>query len=248
MFGFYFDPNYVWLVLIPTMVLSLGAQMWVRSAYSRWSQIRNSRNVTGAQAAQIIIDRTPVGDVAVQTSDGPRSRYSQGIRLERTPGQLTDHYDPQTHTVRMSDMVATQPSVASMAIVAHELGHAQQHEENSVLIQMRNFLIPAVTISPQIAMGLILAGLLFQFTGLLWLGIIFFGLTVLFMVLTLPVEFDASRRGLLLLEQSGLFGSEDDRNGARAVLTAAGMTYVAAAVTAILQLLYYVSLASRSRD
>lgn len=247
MFGFYWDSNYLLLIVITT-VISIGAQMWVRSAYGRWSQVRNGKGVTGAQAAQIIIDRTPVGDVAVNTGDGPRSRYAQGIRLERVAGQMTDHYDPQTHTVRMSEGVAAQPSVASMAIVAHELGHAQQHEENSVLITLRNFLVPAVTFSPQLALGLILAGLLFQTDGLLWLGILAFGLTVVFVVLTLPVEFDASRRGLLLLEQSGLFTSEDDRQGARAVLTAAGMTYVAAAVTAILQLLYYVSLAQRSRD
>lgn len=244
---FLWDSSYLLLIIVTTAI-SLAAQFWVRSAYGRWSQVRNSNNVTGAQAAQIIIDRTPVGDVVVNTGDGPRSHYSQGIRLERVAGQMTDHYDPQTHTVRMSEQVAAQPSVASMAIVAHELGHAQQHEENSVLIQLRNFLIPAVTISPQVAIGLILMGVLFQTSGLLWLGIIFFGLTVVFVVLTLPVEFDASRRGLLLLEQSGLFGSEEDREGARSVLTAAGMTYVAAAVTAILQLLYYVSLAQRSRD
>ena len=132
-----------------------------------------------------------------------------------------------------------------MAVVAHELGHAQQHEENSFLIQMRNFLVPAVSLSPQIAFGLIFVGFLLRADGLLWLGILFFGLVVLFSVLTLPVEFDASRRGLILLREAGLMSNDEDQNGSRTVLTAAALTYVAAAVTAILQLLYYISLAQR---
>src|SRR5690606_7413480 len=112
----------------------------------------------------------------------------------------------------------------AMAVVAHELGHAQQHEENSIFIVMRNFLLPAVSLSPQIAFGLIFAGLIFNIAGLLWLGIIFFGLVVLFSVLTLPVEFDASRRGLILLQEAGLMESPEDAGGARQVLTAAGLT------------------------
>ena len=168
------------------------------------------------------------------------------VSLERTAGAFTDHYDPRTHTVRMSEDVANKPSVAAMAVVAHELGHAQQHEENSIFIVMRNFLLPAVSLSPQIAFGLIFAGLIFNIAGLLWLGIIFFGLVVLFSVLTLPVEFDASRRGLILLQEAGLMESPEDAGGARQVLTAAGLTYVAAAIGAILQLLYYISLARRN--
>ncbi len=242
---FIFDSNYLLLVFIPTIIISLLAQMYVRSQFSKWGNTRNGSGLTGAQVAQRIIDRTPVGDVGFAAAD-PRRQMAgaSGISLERTAGAFTDHYDPRTHTVRMSEEVANKPSVAAMAVVAHELGHAQQHEENSVLIQMRNFLLPAVAVSPQIAFGLIFAGLIFRFEGLLWLGIIFFGLTVLFAVLTLPVEFDASRRGLILLEQAGLMNTAEDR-GARQVLTAAGLTYVAAAVTAVLQLLYYISLAQR---
>ena len=114
-------------------------------------------------------------------------------------------------------------------------------------MQMRNFLVPAVSISPTIAFGLIFIGLIFRMTGLLWLGILFFGLMVLFTILTLPVEIDASRRGLNLLRESGLMQTEEDQTGSRAVLTAAAMTYVAAAITAVLQLLYYLSLAQRRR-
>ncbi len=243
---FYFDSNYLWLVFIPTVIISLMAQMYVRSQFSKWGNTRNGSGLTGAQVAQRIIDRTPVGDVAFAAADPRRQTAAAGISLERTAGAFTDHYDPRTHTVRMSEEVANKPSVAAMAVVAHELGHAQQHEENSILIQMRNFLLPAVSLSPQLAFGLIFAGLIFQFSGLLWLGIIFFGLTVIFAILTLPVEFDASRRGLILLEQAGLMNAPED-SGARQVLTAAGLTYVAAAVTAVLQLLYYISLAQRRR-
>jgi hypothetical protein len=248
---FLFDFNYVLLVMIPAAVLSLAAQFFVRSAYSKWSDVQNGSGLTGADVARQILSRTGLGQSSVRFERAPapagaRAR-SSGVTLERTAGQLTDHYDPRTHTVRMSEGVASRPSVAAMAIVAHELGHAQQHEENSILIQMRSFLIPAVQVSPNVAFMLIFAGLIFQFEALLWLGILFFGVVVLFMVLTLPVEIDASRRGLALLDQAGLMRSNQDSSGSRQVLTAAALTYVAAAITAILQLLYYISLASRRR-
>ncbi|HLV34340.1 MAG TPA: zinc metallopeptidase [Spirillospora sp.] len=241
-----FDPAYLLFVFLPAMILSIAAQVYVRSSFNKWSNVRNGANLTGTEIARRILARTSVGNVSFEQ---PRVRGFQpaaaGVSLERTAGAFTDHYDPRTHTVRLSDATASTPSVAAMAVVAHELGHAQQHEENSILIQMRNFLVPAVALSPQIAFGLIFIGLLFNLTGLMWLGIMFFGLLVVFAVLTLPVEFDASRRGLNLLRDAGLFVTEEDQRGSRAVLTAAAMTYVAAAVTAILQLLYYISLAQR---
>ncbi len=246
----FFDTNYLLFVFLPTLLISLAAQAYVRSAYSKWSQVRNASGLTGAQVAQRIITQTRLGDVNFENASGwseARGARVEGIGLERVPGELTDHYDPSSHTVRMSDSVATQPTVASMAIVAHELGHAQQHEENSIFIQMRNFLIPAVRFSPQVAFAMIFAGLLFQITALLWLGIAFFAVMVVFTILTLPVEIDASRRGLILLREAGLMNSEEDATGSRAVLTAAAMTYVAAAVTAVLQLIYYISIAQRRR-
>jgi len=169
------------------------------------------------------------------------------IKLERTPGQLTDHYDPRSHTVRMSEDVAGKPSVASMAIVAHELGHAQQHENNSFLISVRSLLIPAVNFSSPLSYLCILFGFMFYIPGLFGLGIIFYAVMVLFTLVTLPVEFDASRRGLKLLDQSGLIQTDAEKSGSRQVLQAAGLTYVAAATTAILKLLYFLSLAARSR-
>jgi hypothetical protein len=276
---FYIDPLYIWIFII-TLVISIGAQLFIRSAYNKWSKVRNSAGMTGAQVGQEIVRRTSLGDSGYSVPD-PRaskeisrladlkdkgviteeeyraktvqlertsaSTVASSIHFERIGGAMTDHYDPRSHTVRMSDSVATQPSVSAMAIVAHELGHAEQHEQSSIFISMRNVLLPAVRFSPQVALLLIFVGLFFNLVGLLWIGIFFYALMVVFTILTLPVEIDASRRGLRLLRESGLMQSEDDARGSRQVLTAAASTYIAAAVTAILQLLYYISLANRRR-
>jgi Zn-dependent membrane protease YugP len=225
---FIFDGNYLLWVFLPTLILSLLAQFFVRSAFSKWGNIRNSLNMSGVQVAERLAQNAGLT-----------------VGLEGTPGPMGDHYDPSSHIVRLSQEVAAKPSVAAMAVVAHELGHAQQHQANSVLIQMRNFLVPAMTISPNIAYGLILAGLLLNVAGLIWLGVLFFGIVVMFMLLTLPVEIDASMRGLRLLRDAGMMQTSDDASGSRQVLTAAALTYVAAFVTALLQLLYYASIASR---
>lgn len=225
-----FDTSYLLLVLLPTLVLSGLAQWYVRSAYSRWSQTRNSAGMTGAQVAQAIFQRTPLNPVP----------------LEAAPGELSDHYDPGQNVVRLSRTIATVPSVASMAVAAHELGHVQQYQSGSFLIQARSFLLPAVRFSPMISYALIMAGFLFQALGLMWLGVIVFGISVVFMVLTLPVELDASRRALVLLREAGLLQSPEDERGARNMLNAAATTYLAAALTSVLTLLYYISLIQRS--
>jgi Zn-dependent membrane protease YugP len=226
-----FDPTYLLFVFVPTLLLSLAAQAFVKSAYSKWSQVRNGSGLSGVQVAERIFSRTDV----------------RSVGFERVPGQLSDHYDPQHQVVRLSEDIATVPSVDAMAVVAHELGHVQQHQQESVLIQTRNFLVPGVQLAPQIGYLMIFAGLFLHITGLIWVGILLFGVMVVFMILTLPVEIDASRRGLRLLNQSGLLVAEQDASGARQVLTAAAMTYVAAAISAVLQLLYFVSLANRRR-
>lgn len=227
----FFDSSYLLYVFLPALVLSLLAQMFVRSAYAKWSRVPNGANLTGAQVAQRIMERTNV----------------RGVAMEGIEGQLTDHYDPRAHVIRISRTNATIPSVAGMAVVAHELGHAQQHQERSILIEMRNFLVPAVQLSPTVGYLMILLGLSLRITGLFWVGILAFGVMVIFMLLTLPVEIDASRRGLILLRESGLMVDEGDVQGSRAVLTAAAMTYLAAAIQAVLQLLYFLSLGSRRR-
>ncbi len=230
-FGGFFNSGYFLLVFLPAIILSLGAQFLVMSAFSKWTKVRNSANLTGVQVAERI----------------KRSAGLEGVGLEGTPGQRSDHFDPTTNVVRMSQEVATTPSVAAMAVVAHELGHAQQYAEHSMLIQMRSFLIPAMRFSPMVSYLLIIAGLLLNLAGLIEIGILFYAVVVLFMVLTLPVEIDASRRGLKLLSESGLMMSTDDSGGSRSVLTAAALTYVAAAITALLNLLYYISLLNRRR-
>jgi Zn-dependent membrane protease YugP len=225
---FFFDSGYLLMVFVPTLIISGLAQFLVRSAYSKWTKVANANSYNGSDTARHIMHYAGLN-----------------VSLEAVPQEMGDHYDPGSHTVRMSPGVAGTKSVASMAIVAHELGHAQQHQDGSVLIGARNFLLPAVQFSPILSYGLIMAGLFFRMTGLAWLGIAFFAVSVLFMMLTLPVEIDASLRGLKLLEESGLMRSEQDRSGARQVLTAAALTYVAAAVTSLLTLLYYLSLVSR---
>jgi uncharacterized protein len=226
-----FDPNYLLFVFLPALVLSLLAQFFVTSAFNKWSEIRNGRGVTGIQVAETIM----------------RQASLTNVRIEGTAGRLTDHYDPQSGVVRLSQDVATRPSVAAMAIVAHEFGHVQQHAQNSILIAMRNFLVPAVRFSPTISYFLIFAGLLFRVADLILAGALFFGVVVIFMLLTLPVEIDASLRGMRLLRETGLMATAEDSSGAGQVLTAAALTYIAAFVSALLQLLYYLSLAQRRR-
>jgi Zn-dependent membrane protease YugP len=228
---FYFDPLYLILVVLPAAVLSGLAQMYIRSTYSKWSQIPNQKGINGAQTGALIM----------------RNNGLQ-VQLDRTPQPLGDHFDPREGIVRLSPEVASQPSVASMAIAAHEFGHVQQHAQGSILMAARGFLLPAVQLSPMISYGLILVGIIFNMAGLAWLGVAFFALTVLFMLLTLPIEIDASVRAMKMLNAGGLITTDEERAGARSVLTAAALTYIAAAITAILQLVYYASLVSRSDD
>jgi len=227
----YINPVYFWYVFIPTLLLSLLVQIYLQSTFRKWSKTRNGAGLNGVQVGRAIFEQTPL----------------QSVRMERTPGALSDHFDPASNIVRLSDAVAMQSSVAAMAITAHELGHVQQYQTGSALIKMRGFLLPALQFSPTISYIAILLGLIFDMTGLIWIGIFFFCLLVIFSLLTLPVEIDASRRGLRLLSEAGLLKTESDASGSRQMLTSAAMTYLAAAVTSILQLLYYISLARRSQ-
>ena len=226
---FYIDPNYFWYVLIPTLIISVGVQVYLKSTFNKWGHVRNHINMNGLQVGQSLFAKTPL----------------KAIPLQRTPGSLSDHFDPKANVVRLSDPIATQPSVAAMAVTAHELGHVQQYQTGSALISARGFLLPALQFSPTLSYIAILLGFWFNMTGLIWIGIFFFALMVLFSILTLPVEIDASRRGLRLLREAGLFQNAEDERGARSMLTAAGLTYLAAAVTSILTLLYYISRAQQ---
>lgn len=230
----FFDSNYILLVMLPTLIISGLAQASVRGAYQKWGNIRNSQGVNGQQTAQLLF----------------RSGGVQPVGLEVTGGQLTDHYDPGKGVVRISQGVALQPSVASMAVAAHELGHVQQHQQNSPLMGLRSMLVPSAQFGPSIGIMLIIIGLMLNATGLATIGLVLFAGAALFTIVTLPVELDASRRALKMLDQTGLLATEQDRDGAKAVLRAAAFTYVAAVATSILTLLYYAMLVfgGRNRD
>ncbi|NLX50221.1 MAG: zinc metallopeptidase [Methanospirillum sp.] len=224
---FFFDPIYFIFILIPTILISAGVQVWLSRTYAKWSQVPNHVGLNGLQVGKTLFTRTGL----------------QPIGLQTTQGDLSDHFDPSANVVRLSHDIATVPSVASMAVTAHELGHVQQYQTGSGMMKVRNLLVPAVKFSPTLSYICILLGLIMNVAGLFYLGILFFALMVIFTLMTVPIEFDASRRAFRLLDEAGLLVDDTDRRGSRAMLTAAGFTYVAAAVTAILQLLYYLALA-----
>jgi hypothetical protein len=232
----FFDPLYI-LVIVATLVVSGGAQLYIRSTYGRWNRIANAAGLSGAQVAEFLRDNARFGD---------RLGRDAITAIKLAPGELSDHFDPRDRSLSLSEAVATQPSIASMAIAAHEVGHAQQVAEGSALMQARSLLVPAVSVGPGLAYLLIVAGIIFQMTGLLTIGIVLFGIAVLFSVLTLPVEIQASQKALAMLESTGVVTTAQDRDGAKSMLRAAALTYLAGAIAAILTLLYYLTLARRS--
>jgi Zn-dependent membrane protease YugP len=227
---FFYNGSYMLWVMLPTLLLSLFAQWKVRSAYSRWSRVANERGVTGLQTAQLIMQHAGL----------------EYVEIDRVAGELTDFYDPRNRSIHLSQS-STQPSIAAMAVVAHELGHAEQHKVGSAMLSLRSALVPAANIGSQLSWILILAGLFLGLTNLAWLGVLLFAVAVAFTLVTLPVEFDASRRAKRNLRDLNLVSSAE-ASGVSAVLDAAALTYVAAAAGAVLQLLYWVTLLSGRRD
>lgn len=217
----YFDPTY-FLVLIG-VVLSLIASGRVKSTFSKYAKVRNSRGLTGAQAAEQVLHRAGIVDV----------------RIERVGGNLTDHYDPRTKVLRLSDSVYGQTSVAAVGVAAHECGHAIQHAKGYAPLKLRSTLVPIANFGSKIAWPLIIFGLFIRgesSTLLINIGIIAFLAAVVFQLITLPVEFNASNRAIRMIADSGMMYGEEIQ-GAKKVLNAAALTYVASAATAILQLL-----------
>ncbi len=225
----YFDPMY-YLFALPGLLLALYAQFRVKSAYNTYLRVPNARNIPGAQAAQLLLHTAGLA-----------------VNIEGTPGKLTDHYDPRRNVLRLSQEVAYSPSIAAIAIAAHEVGHAEQQAQAYSLLRLRSGLVPVVNITSWLAPFMFFAGLFFNILELAQLGLIFFSGAVVFALVTLPVELDASRRALRLLQQSSLIVDARDLKGARAVLSAAALTYVAALAQAILTMLYYASLLSGRR-
>mgnify|MGYP006286725921 CR=1 FL=1 len=225
------DPTY-WVFALPALILALVAQAWVRRSYRKFLQVSNGAGVTGLEAAQRLM-RT----AGVQ------------LNIERASGVLSDHYDPRQRVLRLSSEVARRASVASLAIVAHELGHAIQDARDYLPMKVRSGLVPLVNFTSWLGPVLFFVGLMFNAEALAWLGVLTFAGAAFFALVTLPVEINASRRAMRLLEKSGLLVDQQEKRGIRRVLTAAALTYVAALAQAISNLLYYVFLLrGRRRD
>lgn len=226
---FYYDPTY--LLLIPGLLLALYAQFKVTSTYNRFKQVNSRVRMTGAQIAREILDQNGCGDVAI----------------EHISGSLTDHYDPENGVLRLSSEVYGSSSIAALGVAAHEAGHAIQDARDYKPMRIRANLVPVANIGSNMAIPLFMLGLIMSWEPLTKIGIFCFAFSVLFYLVTLPVEFDASRRAVAVLESGYL--PQDEVAGVRAVLSAAALTYVAAALQAVLQLLRLVLLAgSRRRD
>lgn len=224
----YFSPSFLGIMLL-SIVLGLITQGWIKLAFKRWSAVPLASGATGAQVARGMLD----------------SAGLQHVGIEVIAGSLSDHYDPAARVLRLSQAVYSGASVASAGVAAHEAGHAVQHAQAYLPARVRQALVPAANIGSQAAWFLIPLGFILNFTDLVWAGIVLFAAAVLFQLVTLPVEFDASRRAIVALADGGLLPTEQV-GGARQVLTAAAMTYVAATLIAVLQLLYYVGLARRN--
>ena len=223
------NPTYL-LFMAPAFLLMAIATMYVKSAYKKWSQIPASSRMTGYDAVQRLIARAGLS----------------GIQIQGVAGSLTDNYDPRTKILHLSQDVAGNASVASLAVAAHELGHAQQDAQGYFPLRFRAALVPMVNIGSYLGWILIIGGMLLNSFGyalgvnLAWLGVVIFAGGAVFALATLPVELNASARARVLLSESGIISGEDEQRGVSSVLNAAALTYVAALVSAMLQLLYYV--------
>ncbi len=222
-----YDSTYI-LILI-AMGISMIAQHWVRSTFNKYSQLQSKRNITGKQAAEIILQANNIQDV----------------RVEHVSGFLTDHYDPTNKVLRLSDATYDRTSISAVAVAAHECGHALQDAADYHFMRLRAGLVPIVNFTSRLSMPLILFGLILGYTGLINMGILAFGMVLVFQLVTLPVEFNASNRALQILD--GTILTADEISPAKKVLRAAAFTYIAAALGTALQLLRFI-LISRRRD
>ncbi len=227
---FYYDPTY--LIVLPAILLAFYAQFKVQSTYTKFSQVQNRRGMTGAEVARRILDRNGL----------------QHVRVERVSGNLTDHYDPRADVVRLSDSVYNSATIAAVGVAAHEVGHAVQHSSGYTPIKLRNTVLPVAQIGSTLAFPLVLLGFIFSgFEVLIPVGIVLYAAVVAFQLVTLPVELNASRRALNTVYEIGFLDGEETK-GAKKVLSAAALTYIAAATSAILQLLRLLLLAGRRGD
>ncbi len=225
---YYYDSTYI-LVII-AFILSLIASFGVKSAFAKYDKVYSRRGITGAEAARKILDANGLTN----------------IRIERVSGELSDHFDPRSNVVRLSDSTYSSSSVAAIGVAAHECGHAVQHAVGYVPIRVRNSIVPIVNIGNTLSMPLFFLGLVLQMFNLAFIGAMLFGLVLVFQIATLPVEFNASSRAIKILDNMGILDS-DEMSGTKKVLTAAAMTYVAAVASTALQLLRLLLILNNNR-
>jgi Zn-dependent membrane protease YugP len=219
----FFNINYL-IYMLPAILLMLVAQWLVKSTFKKWSQVPT--RITGAEAARRLVAYNGLTNVAISGANG----------------RLSDHYDPRDKTLYLSNEVANGASVASVAVAAHELGHAMQDQESYFPLRLRSAMVPVVNIGSTLGWIFILVGMLINWTGLAWVGIIFFAAGAAFALATIPVELNASARAKQMLANAGIVMGDKEQHGVNSVLNAAAMTYVAALATAVMQVLYYVTL------
>ena len=222
-----FDVSYL-VYMIPALVITVAAQIYVKVTYSKYSKIPSPSGLSGFEAAKLVLDSGGVSGVAIAPAGG----------------ELTDNYNPQTNVISLSGSVYSERSVAAIGVAAHEAGHALQYAEGYAPIKIRTAIIPVTRIGSLLSWPLVILGILFSFRPLAWAGVIFFAACVVFQFVTLPVELNASRRAVTVLQSAGIDG--DTVKGAKKVLTAAALTYMAALATAILQMLRLLAMISRS--
>lgn len=227
---FYFDYYYI-LLVVPVIIFSLIIQARLKSTYAKFSRINNVRGLTGAQAAQMVLNYYGIYDV----------------RIERVGGKLSDHYDPTQNVIRLSEGVFDKATIAAVGVACHEAGHAAQHAQSYVPIKLRNLILPVCNLGTKLSIPLLIAGMIFSFEPLVWVGIGFFAFAAVFQFITLPVEFNASSRAIKVIESNGLLTFEE-KNGAAKVLKMAAMTYVAAFATSVAQLLRLILLFGRRNN
>ncbi len=226
---FWIDKEYI-LLVIPAMIFAIYAQSKVSSTFSKYKSVLSRRNVTASEAARAILNANDLYDV----------------KIERVSGNLTDHYDPRTNVIRLSDSVYSSTSVASIGVAAHEAGHAIQHSKGYIPIKLRNAVLPVANLGTHLAFPLVILGIAFSNPSLADIGVLLFAAVVAFQLVTLPVEFNASRRALAALDSSRILYEEEVKMSKK-VLSAAAMTYVAATVVALANLLRLLSISRRSR-
>ncbi|MER3483556.1 MAG: Zn-dependent protease [Meiothermus sp.] len=212
-------------------VVTLGLQFYLQRTYAKYSRVANSRGITGAQTARAILDAYGL----------------QNVRVEPTPGALTDHYDPTSKTVRLSEVNYDSPSAAALAVAAHEVGHALQDAKDYAWLRIRHSILPVANIGSMLGPWIFIIGMFMNVAGLMNIGIWLFAAAALFQLITLPVEFDASNRALNILKKMN-FLNQNEMGGARSVLTAAALTYVAALAASLAQILNYVAILQAQRE